>query len=259
MSAEQFRIFLHGEELGEHDPQWVKNIAQIWGVEGTSKMSSEGTLKAQAIVLKIKEMLANQASQDEAYTQCSSREGDAEPTQIAQLPMPDQQAGSMEDQRYGQLMEVFDSRDEVRSLLKSLFGTHSYGQAFDKECEIMLHAFQKNQYDLLWVRAEYIRIMRYLENTNNRPVIITGQPGIGILSCFSVVPTNHYKGKPGCSGSLLYTGFVGNYPSFFMQEDAISFIYLMSKRSTASRTDILKLGLCSKAQFGEKNSKSCGF
>ncbi|KAL9041957.1 MAG: hypothetical protein Q9180_000935 [Flavoplaca navasiana] len=63
-----------------------------------------------------------------------------------------------------------------------------YGPAIDNECEVILHHFPQDgpvsrnpteEPSLLWVRPEYIRIWQYLNISQSRPVIVTGQPGIG--------------------------------------------------------------------------------
>ena len=74
-----------------------------------------------------------------------------------------------------------DTRVEAVVFLSSLFNEkHEYQQAFTSDCDVLWQGFPNDEVlQALWVRAEYIRIWRYIQNSKNDPVIITGQPGIG--------------------------------------------------------------------------------
>lgn len=88
---------------------------------------------------------------------------------------------SLKLERFPGLGEYLN-KDELAEFLRCLSDkAEDYGQGFDSSCEILGYDFESTgPEDIYFVPAEYLRILHYIERTGNAPVVITGQPGIGM-------------------------------------------------------------------------------
>ena len=134
-------------------------LAQIWGTQNAGGTPSPERTYAEDVILQIKRALKDQTK-------------DATEIEHASESFPDW--GSQT------LRALFASvwlPDLLNNLLDS---SHSYGQPFHKECEILWHDFgtqnqdERLRIDFLWVRAEYIQIKDKLKVTRGEYIIVTG-------------------------------------------------------------------------------------
>lgn len=79
-----------------------------------------------------------------------------------------------DDRKSGKLKDFFEIEQ-----LDSLFSVmeQRYGQQFLNDCRISWHQFPQTRF--MWIRAEWVRLNNYLNRTENRAIVITGQNGIG--------------------------------------------------------------------------------
>lgn len=155
--------------------RWLVDLAKIWGAQDSGHESGNRVEEAEGVLEEIR--LAYRNFSAKKQVQESTRKNDAETTATTKTVRVS--GGSLEDQELSRLKRYLGP-EGVHDFLDGLFDDqHDQRQAFSSECEILWHRFS-NDTSFSWVRAEYVRIKRYLENTGTRPVVITGHPGIGI-------------------------------------------------------------------------------
>lgn len=99
----------------------------------------------------------------------------------------------------------------------------------------------------MWIRAEYVRFKLYLDKTENIPIVVTGQPGIGESNSDCIIRINYMKVKPVCLNISLRIAFVnknqssGIMPGGFWNLFEDGQVYLVDEAVVKKDPDMLRL------------------